>query len=107
MLTGSIVALITPMHDNGNIAYDAVNQLIEWHITQGTSAIVIAGTTGESSTLETAEHIELIKYTVKQARGRIPIIAGTGNNATRSTIELTQAGKTAGANACLLISPLL
>ena len=105
MITGSMVALVTPMTVQGDVDWTALAELVEWHIAEGTDAIVAVGTTGESATLTVAEHCEVIKRCVDQARGRIPIIAGTGANATREAIELTAAAKTAGADACLLVVP--
>ena len=106
MITGSIVALVTPMvPDSLDVDWDALERLIEWHIEQGTHAIVAVGTTGESATLSVEEHSRVIKATVDIAKGRIPIIAGTGANCTREAIELTEAAKKAGADACLLVTP--
>ena len=106
MITGSIVALVTPMvPDSLDVDWDALERLIEWHIEQGTNAIVAVGTTGESATLSVEEHSRVIKATVDIAKGRIPIIAGTGANCTREAIELTEAAKKAGADACLLVTP--
>jgi len=106
MITGSIVALVTPMvPDSLDVDWDALERLIEWHIEQGTHAIVAVGTTGESATLSVQEHSSVIKATVDIAKGRLPIIAGTGANCTREAIELTEAAKKAGADACLLVTP--
>ena len=106
MITGSIVALVTPMvPDSLDVDWDAFERLIEWHIEQGTHAIVAVGTTGESATLSVEEHSRVIKATVDIAKGRLPIIAGTGANCTREAIELTEAAKKAGADACLLVTP--
>ena len=105
MITGSIVALVTPMHADDSIDWDALGRLIDWHIEQGTSSIVSVGTTGESATLDVDEHCEVIRFTVNRAGGRIPIIAGTGANSTREAIELTREAKTVGADACLLVTP--
>src|SRR5437870_3665117 len=88
MFHGSMVALVTPMGEDGALDWAALRQLIDWHIENGTDAIVAVGTTGESPTLDVDEHIEVIHVAVKQARGRVPIIAGTGANATREAIEL-------------------
>ncbi len=103
--TGSMVALITPMHANGDVAYDALAELIEWHISAGTSVIIAVGTTGESATLTPKEHIDVIEFTCKQVRGRIPVIAGTGSNATAEAIDFTAAAKDKQADACLLVVP--
>ena len=105
MITGSMVALVTPMTSQGDVDWTALADLIEWHIAEGTNAIVAVGTTGESATLDVAEHCEVIKRCVAQTRGRIPIIAGTGANCTREAIELTAAAKDVGADACLLVVP--
>jgi len=106
MISGSIVALLTPMHpDSLEVDWDALKKLVEWHIEQGTNSIVAVGTTGESATLSVAEHAQVISVVVEQAAGRIPIIAGTGANSTREAIELTQAAADAGADACLLVTP--
>lgn len=105
MITGSLVALVTPMHADGSIHWEALANLIDMHIEQGTNAIVAVGTTGESATLDVNEHCAVIKFTVERSAGRIPIIAGTGANCTREAIELTLAAKNAGADACLLVAP--
>lgn len=105
MITGSIVALVTPMTATGEVDWAALEALVEWHIAEGTNAISPVGTTGESATLTVAEHCEVIRRIVTQVRGRVPIIAGTGANATREAIELTAAAKEAGADACLLVTP--
>lgn len=105
MITGSMVALVTPMTAAGEVDWPALSALVEWHIDEGTNALVPVGTTGESATLTVAEHCEVIRRIVTQVRGRIPIIAGTGANATREAIELTAAAKEAGADACLLVTP--
>ncbi len=105
MITGSLVALVTPMHADGSIDWDALGKLIDMHIEQGTSAIVAVGTTGESATLDVDEHCAVIKFTVERAQGRIATVAGTGANSTREAIELTQAAKNVGADACLLVAP--
>ncbi len=100
-----MVALVTPMLEDGSIDKKALADLIEWHIAAKTNAIVIAGTTGESATLEPQEHFDLIAFAVHQANGRIPIIAGTGTNSTQTTIKLGQNAKKAGAVACLIVTP--
>ncbi|GAB5450699.1 MAG: 4-hydroxy-tetrahydrodipicolinate synthase [Halioglobus sp.] len=105
MITGSIVALVTPMHADGSVDWDALDKLIEWHIEAGTAGIGAVGTTGESATLSVPEHCEVISHCVKYSAGRIPVIAGTGSNSTREAIELTQAAAGAGADACLLVTP--
>ena len=104
-LTGSMVALITPMHNDGSIDFAALKQLVEFHISSGTRAIISMGTTGESATLDQDEHIEVMRQTIDFVGGRIPVIAGTGANSTSEAIELTQAAKDMGADACLLVTP--
>ncbi len=106
MITGSIVAMVTPMVPQ-TLAVDwpALKKLVDWHIEAGTDAIVAVGTTGESATLNVDEHLEVVKVCVQQAAGRIAIIAGTGANSTSEAIELTAAAKECGADACLLVTP--
>lgn len=106
LLQGSMVALVTPMlADSHGIDWDALTQLVDWHLVEGTDAIVAVGTTGESSTLSHDEHIEVITEVIQQVDGRIPIIAGTGSNSTREAIELTSRAQEAGADAALLMVP--
>ncbi|MDT8428222.1 MAG: 4-hydroxy-tetrahydrodipicolinate synthase [Pseudomonadales bacterium] len=105
MIQGSIVAIVTPMHPDGAIDYEAFDNLLEWHINNGTDAIVVAGTTGESPTLSEQEHCELLKYCVDKVAGRLPVIAGTGSNSTREAIFFTASAKEYGADACLLVTP--
>ncbi|ROR29821.1 4-hydroxy-tetrahydrodipicolinate synthase [Inmirania thermothiophila] len=105
MFRGSMVALVTPMREDGSVDYDALRRLVEFHIEQGTDAIVSVGTTGESATLSMEEHVEVIRRTVDLVRGRIPVIAGTGSNSTAEAIELTREAMEAGADACLLVTP--
>ena len=105
MIRGSIVALVTPMTDDGAVDWSALDQLVEWHIASGTSAIVAVGTTGESPTLDMAEHLAVIARVVACAAGRVPVIGGTGANATREAIELTEGAHRAGVDACLLVTP--
>ena len=105
MIQGSLVALVTPMFEDGSVDYDALAKLIEWHIASGTDGIVSVGTTGESPTLSVEEHNAVIAFTVKTAAGRIPVIAGTGGNSTAEAIELTAAAKAAGADASLQVVP--
>ncbi len=105
MFQGSMVALITPMTSNDKVDETALAQLIERHIEEGTDAIVVNGTTGESSTLSDAEKSKNIEIAVKVARGRVPIIAGTGTYSTHETIKLSQKAKKMGANACLVVTP--
>jgi 4-hydroxy-tetrahydrodipicolinate synthase len=105
MLKGSLVAIVTPMHDDGSLDLDSYRRLIDWHVDEGTTAIVAVGTTGESPTVDVDEHGELIRVAVEQAAGRIPIIAGTGANSTREAIELTEHASKVGAAACLQVVP--
>ena len=105
MFTGSLVAIVTPMFEDGSIDYDSYRHLIEWHIAQGTQGIVAVGTTGESPTVSVQEHCELIKVAVQTAKHRIPIIAGAGGNSTREAVELTEYAKSVGADACLSVVP--
>lgn len=104
-IRGSIVALVTPMQAGGAVDYAALEALVEWHITEGTNAIVAVGTTGESATLGAPEHIKVIRFIVDTAAQRLPIIGGTGANSTTEAIELTQAAEQAGVDACLLVTP--
>jgi len=102
---GSLVAIVTPMFDDGRLDIPALNALIDYHIDQGTDGIVIVGTTGESPTVDFDEHCLLIKTAVSQVNGRVPVIAGTGANSTKEAIELTQKAKELGVDACLLVAP--
>ena len=104
-LQGSMVALITPMHSNGDVDWQSLANIIDWQIEQGTDVLVSVGTTGESATLSMQEHVDVIEFTMKQVGGRIPVIAGTGANNTVEAIELTQHAKQAGADAVLLVVP--
>lgn len=105
MIQGSIVALVTPMHPDGSLDLVAYRRLIDWHVAEGTDAIVAVGTTGESPTVNVDEHCELIRVAVEQSAGRIPIIAGAGGNATAEAIELTRYAKSVGADAVLSVAP--
>jgi 4-hydroxy-tetrahydrodipicolinate synthase len=105
MIKGSLVALVTPMHDDGSIDWERYRALIEFHIANQTDGLVVVGTTGESPTVNYDEHCKLIQEAVQIAAGRIPVIAGTGANSTSEAIELTQCAKKGGANACLLVAP--
>ncbi|MEK1939548.1 MAG: 4-hydroxy-tetrahydrodipicolinate synthase [Pseudomonas sp.] len=105
MIAGSMVALVTPMDAQGRLDWDALSKLVDFHLQEGTNAIVAVGTTGESATLDVNEHIEVIRRVVDQVAGRIPVIAGTGANSTREAVELTTNAKNAGADACLLVTP--
>lgn len=100
-----MVAIATPMHEGGEVDYDALAKYVEFHIENDSDVLVPAGTTGESATLDHKEHCEVIRFVVDQVKGRIPVIAGTGANSTQEAIELTQCAKDAGADACLLVSP--
>lgn len=102
---GTMVALVTPMHQDGSLDKQAVQGLVEWHIQSHTEALVVAGTTGEACTLSVDEQFELISLVVEQAAGRIPVIAGTGTNATHTTRLLTENAKRAGAKASLVVTP--
>lgn len=105
MLSGSLVAIVTPMQPGGAIDFAALSRLIDFHVSNGTAGIVIVGTTGESPTVNVDEHCQLIKATVEDAAGRIPVIAGTGGNSTLEAIELTRFAKSVGASACLSVVP--
>ena len=105
MLNGSLVAIVTPMHDDGSLDLDAFSNLIDWHIREGTDGIVVVGTTGESPTVDFDEHHLLIRTAVEHANRRIPIIAGTGANSTREAIELAAYAKQAGADMSLSVVP--
>ena len=105
MLIGSLVAIVTPMSDDGNIDYSAFKKLIDWHVESGTKGIVVAGTTGESATLTVDEHTALIEVAVAHAAGRVPIIAGTGANSTTEAIELSSHAKRVGASCSLSVVP--
>jgi len=105
VLIGSLVAIVTPMSDDGNIDYSAFKKLIDWHVESGTTGIVVAGTTGESATLTVDEHTALIEVAVAHAAGRVPIIAGTGANSTTEAIELSSHAKRVGASYSLSVVP--
>ena len=105
MITGSIVALVTPMHPDGAIDWQALTRLIEHHIESGTAGLGVVGTTGESPTLTVPEHCEVIRFAVEQAGGRIPVVAGTGGNSTHEAIELTVSAAEAGADYSLSVTP--
>ncbi|HZV61098.1 MAG TPA: 4-hydroxy-tetrahydrodipicolinate synthase [Methylophilaceae bacterium] len=105
MLQGSLVAIVTPMHEDGELDLSALRSLIDFHVNQGTDGIVIVGTTGESPTVNFEEHCQLISVTVEHVAGRIPVIAGTGGNSTSEALELTRHAKQLGADACLLVAP--
>jgi 4-hydroxy-tetrahydrodipicolinate synthase len=105
MITGSLVAITTPMFDDGSLDFDSYRKLIDWHIEKGTNGIVAVGTTGESPTVDVDEHLELIRVAVEQTAGRIPVIAGTGANSTLEAIELTREAAALGAQASLQVVP--
>ncbi len=105
MTRGSLVAIVTPMSEDGALDLAALRRLVDWHIAEGTDGIVIVGTTGESPTVDYDEHCRLIRTTVEQAAGRVPVIAGTGANSTSEAIELTECAKSAGAAAGLSVVP--
>lgn len=104
-LQGSMVALVTPMHTNGDVDWQSLANMIDWQINEGTDALIAVGTTGESATLSMQEHADVIEFFMKQVNGRVPVIAGTGANNTLEAIELTQHAKVAGADAVLLVAP--
>ncbi|MEW6369482.1 MAG: 4-hydroxy-tetrahydrodipicolinate synthase [Pseudomonadota bacterium] len=105
MIKGSIVAIVTPMFEDGSLDKDSLRKLIDWHVAEGTDGIVIVGTTGESATVSPEEHCELIKLTVDHVAGRIPVIAGSGGNSTAEAIALTRHAKEVGADASLQVVP--
>ncbi len=104
-IVGSIVALVTPMHEDGGIDYDALRRLIDWHIAEGTDCICVVGTTGESPTVTVTEHCEVIRVAVEHAKGRVPIMAGTGGNSTAEAIELARFAQEVGADCSLSVVP--
>ena len=105
VLKGSLVALVTPFHESGEVDYNSLESLVQWHIDEGTNGIVSVGTTGESATLSIEEHLEVIKKTVEYASGKIPIIAGTGANSTQEAVDLTRESQALGADYSLLVTP--
>jgi len=105
MFRGSMVALVTPMYADGSVDFDSLAGLVDFHVENGTAAIISMGTTGESATLDMSEHCEVIRRTVELARGRIPVIAGTGANSTTEAIQLTESARNSGVDACLLVTP--
>ncbi len=105
MLSGSIVALVTPMSASGEVDWPALDRLIDWHLEAGTHGIVPMGTTGESATLDVDEHLEVIRRTVQRVGKAIPVVAGTGANSTKEAIEWTREAAQVGADACLLVTP--
>ena len=104
-LTGSIVALVTPMHDDGSVDYPALRRIIDWHIDEGTDCLGVVGTTGESPTVDVEEHCEIIRVSVEQAKGRVPVMAGCGANSTKEAIELAKFARGVGANSQLQVVP--
>ena len=104
-ILGSIVALVTPMRDDGSVDYEALRRLIDWHIAEGTDCIGVVGTTGESPTVTVEEHCEIIRVAVEHAKGRVPIMAGAGGNSTREAIELSRYAKKVGADCTLQVVP--
>jgi 4-hydroxy-tetrahydrodipicolinate synthase len=104
-ITGSIVALVTPMHEDGRVDYPALRRLIDWHIDEGTDCIGVVGTTGESPTVSVQEHCEIIRVSVEQSAGRVPIMAGCGANSTAEAIELAKFARTVGADCQLQVVP--
>ena len=104
-ITGSIVALVTPMHEDGSVDYPALRRLIDWHIAEGTDCIGVVGTTGESPTVSVQEHHEIIRVSVEQAKGRVPIMAGCGANSTAEAIELAKFARKIGADCQLQVVP--
>ena len=105
VLSGSIVALVTPMDENGLVDFNTLKKLVDWHVKEGTNGIVAVGTTGESATLEIEEHLEVVKSVVEYADGRIPIIAGSGSNSTAQAIKTTSESYKIGADYSLLVTP--
>ena len=105
VFTGSGVAIVTPFYESGEVNYEMLGKLIEFHVAHKTDAIIICGTTGEASTLSHEEHIECIRFTVEKAAGRIPVIAGTGSNCTETAIYLSQEAEKCGADALLVVTP--
>ena len=105
VLKGSLVALVTPFYESGEVDYNSLESLVQWHIDEGTNGIVSVGTTGESATLSIEEHLEVIKKTVEYASGKIPIIAGTGANSTQEAVDLTRESQALGADYSLLVTP--
>jgi 4-hydroxy-tetrahydrodipicolinate synthase len=104
-ITGSIVAIVTPMHEDGSLDLPAMRKLVDFHVQEGTDAICVVGTTGESPTVDVEEHHELIRVVVEQAAGRVPVIAGTGANSTAEAVEMTRFAKQVGASAALSVVP--
>src|SRR3954464_8794202 len=104
-ITGSIVALVTPMHDDGSVDYATLRKLVDWHVAEGTDCIGVVGTTGESPTVSVEEHCEIIRVSVEHTKGRVPVMAGTGGNSTREAIELARFAQQVGADCSLSVVP--
>ena len=104
-IAGSIVALVTPMRDDGAVDYDALRRLIDWHVAEGTDCVGVVGTTGESPTVSVEEHCEIIRVSVEHAKGRVPVMAGTGGNSTLEAIELSRFARKVGADCSLSVVP--
>ncbi|MFA6038039.1 MAG: 4-hydroxy-tetrahydrodipicolinate synthase [Legionellales bacterium] len=105
MFSGSLVALVTPMHADGSLDISALRDLVAWHIEQGTQGIIAAGTTGEAAALTFLEYQQVVREVLLETRARVPVLAGTGTNSTQKTIELTQTAKELGVDACLILTP--
>ena len=105
IFTGAGVAIVTPFNEDESINYDKLDELIDYHCANGTDSIVICGTTGESATMTEEEHAECVRFTIERAKGRIPVIAGTGSNCTRTAIELSKDAAEHGADGLLLVTP--
>ena len=104
-ISGSIVAIVTPMHEDGSLDLDGMRRLVDFHVQEGTDAIVVVGTTGESPTVDVEEHHKLIQVVVEHAAGRIPVIAGAGANSTSEAVAMTRYAKEIGADAVLSVVP--
>ncbi|MCR4751788.1 MAG: 4-hydroxy-tetrahydrodipicolinate synthase [Eubacterium sp.] len=105
LFTGSGVAIITPMHADGSVNLEKLDEILEWQIAEGTDAVIICGTTGESPTLDVPEHMDVIRHCVETVNGRIPVIAGTGSNSTQSAIEMSREAAAFGVDGLLLVTP--
>ena len=105
IFTGAGVAIVTPFHEDESINYDKLDELIDYHCEHGTDSIIICGTTGESATMTEEEHMECVKFTIERAKGRIPVIAGTGSNCTRTAIDMSREAVEDGADGLLLVTP--
>ena len=105
IFTGAGVAIVTPFHEDESINYDRLDELIDFHCENGTDCIIICGTTGESATMTEEEHLECVKFAIDRAKGRIPVIAGTGSNCTRTAVELSKEAADYGADGLLVVTP--